>query len=699
MKDVKEAAQLYIQNTWSVVPLVPKEKACRDHDWLKRSYKPEDFNQNDNIGIRSINGIVIIDCDSEEVVKMADTFLPKTRAIWGRKSRLRSKRMYTSTIDKMIAYKDYAADGGEVTLVEIRVNHQDMAPPSVHPNGELLTWSKPPVSATIIKADVLVRSVRLLATAAMIARYYNPEGDRHDWGLALAGFLKGLEVTEQEAVLLLEEAGQIANDHKVRDRLDAIRTTYAKGGDEGVTGAKVLEELMTKGIDFIRTLRKIWGYEQISLKAVQLLNLKHAVIWQQNGDVVLLTEEEGEPLRFSNLSAMSQVYNEKVVVGYTARGLPKLAKLGDVWLDSPKRRLYNGIELQPNKKQERPNYYNIWKDWPVKSVSGSWSLFRAHIKEVIADGDDYIEQYVLAWMAQAIQHPDRQGYTAIALQGDQGVGKSTFGEWFGSLFGEHFLEINSSIQLTGRFNAHFHNAIFVFADEAAWPGDRAGIGALRRMITQNTIAIERKGVDILTVKNHIHLMLASNAKWIVPAAAKERRFVVLRLSNKHRNDVDWFKAIHKELFEQGGREALLHDMLSWNSDINLRKIPDTKPLAEQKMFSFGYEEKWWYEKLCEGVLLSLEEADDFESFAWPPKIRYSDLHADYLEFTDKHFKNQRNPKSTQNQLGNFLKKFAPGQKQREMFRGKREIFRSMPTLEECREIWVLETGIQIDYGD
>lgn len=683
--NIFEAADLYIKKGWQVVPLLPGGKACKDANWLKMIFQPKHFKDGDNIGLRSVDGLTIIDEDCEEVVQLADHFLPPTKAIYGRKSKPKSKRLYFSTFEKIEAYKD--TENGN-TLIEIRVKHQDMAPPSTHPSGELLEWHVCDEATKVEEVD-LRRAVRLLASASLILRYYNPPGARHDWGLGLAGLLKQLGVQEDEAVKMFQVAGDAAGDRDIEDRLGGIRTTFARGDDDAVQGAKALEDSMDKGKAFVVSLRRIWGSDaSLDKKKVELLNETHAMVFQQNGEVVVLSKMEDGEIRFSKPQIMPQVYNEPVVYDYTLTGQPKYKKLGQVWLDSPNRKLFKGIGLYPKDGDCPEGFYNLWNGFSVEPKQGKWPRFKAHLLDVVAQGNKKRAQYILSWMAQCVQKPDTQGLTAIALKGGQGVGKSTFASWFGSLFGPHYLSINSSSQLTGRFNAHFHNSIFVFADEAAWPGDKAGIGALRRMVTEETLTIERKGVDILTVKNHIHLMLASNSDWVVPAALDERRFAVFELTDEHQNDSKWFAEIQRELFMYGGLQALLYDLLNMDiSKVNLRMPPYTKELGEQKVQSLDPIHSWWYEKLCMGDLVEGK---------WPAKVMYAGLHDDYCIYTDKHYRVQRSRKRTQVELGNFLKKFAPGDRQRMMFDGSREIFRDMPSLKKCRSVWTQLTGIEFE---
>lgn len=241
LSDVQEEARRCIARGWSIVPLEPRAKQCVHKDWLTRDYAASDVQDDQNLGIKSINGLVDVDCDCEEAVFFAVVFLPKTTAVYGRASRPRSHWLYhCADIREPLALKDLIL---KKMLVEIRVNHQSMAPPSVHPEGEIVAWNNPDPKAMVVDKALLVRGVQLVATGSLIARYYNAPGDRHDWGVAMAGTLRRLGINQAEADRLMERAGKWVKDDKVKDRLDAVRSTYARNENEPATGGKTLAEL------------------------------------------------------------------------------------------------------------------------------------------------------------------------------------------------------------------------------------------------------------------------------------------------------------------------------------------------------------------------------------------------------------------------------------------------------------------------
>tara|TARA_R110002110_G_scaffold159614_1_gene357517 strand:+ start:371 stop:2320 length:1950 start_codon:yes stop_codon:yes gene_type:complete len=252
--NVKTWATDYLARGWAVVPLTPGSKVCKTPGWTNLIFQPSDFRPKDNIGIRSVQGIVILDIDCAEAVAVADAFLPPTEAVYGRASKPRSKRVYTSKFTKTVAYKDL--DAG-TTLLEIRAEHQDMAPPSRHPDGEVLEWDGEIGVATEVPAAQLLYASRLAASCAVVGRYYNPAGNRHEWCLALSGMLRRCGVVEDDCVTLLEMAGKWAHDSKIPDRVVEVRATYSHGDDDPFTGAPSLGELGTPKL--AATLSKIWG--------------------------------------------------------------------------------------------------------------------------------------------------------------------------------------------------------------------------------------------------------------------------------------------------------------------------------------------------------------------------------------------------------------------------------------------------------
>ena len=284
----------------------------------------------------------------------------------------------------------------------------------------------------------------------------------------------------------------------------------------------------------------------------------------------------------------------------------KKVPLGHWWLRHPDRRQYRGLTFEPAAEREINGRLNLWRGWGVEPTAGDWSLMRRHVVEVLASGNAAHADYIVRWIAWTVQHPARRAEAAIVFKGKRGTGKGTLGNALCRIFGQHGTHISSADHLAGRFNGHLRDACFLFADEAYWPGDKGAEGSLKRLVTEPDLFIEAKGKDGVTVPNMLHVMMASNEDWIVPAGEDERRYAVFNVSDCHKQDEAWFGPLNAQL-DAGGYAAMLHDLLRMDlGDFHPRKVPRTEALVEQQSRGLGPEDAWWCELLETGVLVGCE---------------------------------------------------------------------------------------------
>ena len=232
---------------------------------------------------------------------------------------------------------------------------------------------------------------------------------------------------------------------------------------------------------------------------------------------------------------------------------------GRWWLSHPERRQYGTVVYAPNAAP--PDALNLWTGWGCAPRAGDCGLYLTHLEKNICNDDRTNAAYLLNWMAHAVQRVKRQGEVAVVLRGKEGTGKGVFATQFGGLFGPHFLHISHAKHLVGHFNAHLQQCSLLYADEAFYAGDRSHEGILKALVTEATLMVEPKGINAFAARNHIHLVMASNGEWVVPAGADARRYFVLDVSDERKQDTEFFGAVVKQM-ESGGREALLHMLLA-----------------------------------------------------------------------------------------------------------------------------------------
>jgi hypothetical protein len=273
----------------------------------------------------------------------------------------------------------------------------------------------------------------------------------------------------------------------------------------------------------------------------------------------------------------------------------------------PRRKQYRGVTFVPAGAPVIDGRLNLWRGWGVEPKRGEWPLLREHMFEVLAARDDDVDRYNHNWCAWAVQHPAEQAEVALTFRGGLGTGKGTIGKAMCRIFGQHARHLSSPEHMTGRFNAHFRLCCFLFADECYGPKDKSAEGTLKRLITEPTLQIEPKGCDIVEEPNRLHVMIASNHDWVIPAGEFERRFAVQDVAEIHRQDPDWFGPIYKEM-RSGGLQAMLYDLLHYDlGDWHPRQIVRTAALAKQQAESLSALDQWWLELLQTGVLEGASE--------------------------------------------------------------------------------------------
>lgn len=461
---------------------------------------------------------------------------------------------------------------------------------------------------------------------------------------------------------------------------------------------KISESVLDKGQKATKYARRQIerAHEEAINPALRELNEKHAVIADIGGKCRVIHEVPDLALKRSRLSKQAfedfrnRYMHRQIEIGKDKDGKPTYMQMGKWWLQHPQRKQYEGITFAPG--HDVPGYYNLWKGFAFETRAGNCDMFLEHTKQIVCGNNQEYFDYLMGWMASAVQRPASPGHTAIVLRGKRGTGKSFFAKTFGSLFGRHYLQIADGRHLVGNFNAHLRDCVVLFGDEAFYAGDKKHESVLKLLITEEMLAVEGKGIDVELSSNFLHIILASNERWVIPAGENERRFLMLDVLDTRAQDTDYFQQMQAEL-DEGGYEGLLYMLMHYDlSKFQVRNVPKTEALHEQKMLSLNTEEEWWYGKLKDGRLLP-------DHSKWKQEVRRGGLIDDYTEYTRRFNIARRGNETT---VGRFMHRMVPGlesiQKKENVevptgrgdyseTRVLRPYFYRLPNLDECRKAW------------
>lgn len=330
------------------------------------------------------------------------------------------------------------------------------------------------------------------------------------------------------------------------------------------------------------------------------LNEKHAVV--RNGGRILVTwfDDRGGN-EFGSVEDVHKWYaNRMMPVPNSNRWHP----ISKYWLSHADRRQYNRVVFCPDETRVGPDELNLWSGWAIPpSTENSTKLILRHIFEVLANGNQEYCNYIVAWLAHMIQRPAEKPGVALVFKGGKGAGKDTLAVMMRMIVGNnHTAHINRPDLLTQKFNAHFEKALFAHVEEAFWAGSKQDKGTLQALITSETTTLERKGIDPITIESFVRLLMTTNEDWVVPASADERRYAVFNVSNARIGDRNYFDALYEEM-RKGGAGAFLNYLQRYDlSDFEVREVPQTGALIEQKLATLSGLERWWYDVLSDGIL-------------------------------------------------------------------------------------------------
>jgi AAA domain/Bifunctional DNA primase/polymerase, N-terminal len=244
----------YHARGWMPIPIPHGSKNPNRKGWQKENWSCDDlprcFNNGQGVGLllgKPSGGLVDIDLDCAKALGIADAILPATNMVSGRDSAPSSHRWYIcEPLLATVKFKDpsLADADARAMIVEFRsTGSQTIAPPSIHPSGEIYQWYGE-LSPIRIDGNALLKSVSKLAACALVARHWQ-NGQRHDTALALSGVLLRAGWLRARVERFISLVATAANDEELDDRVRTVETTEQRIiAGEKATGLPILTNLI-----------------------------------------------------------------------------------------------------------------------------------------------------------------------------------------------------------------------------------------------------------------------------------------------------------------------------------------------------------------------------------------------------------------------------------------------------------------------
>lgn len=217
------------------------------------------------------------------------------------------------------------------------------------------------------------------------------------------------------------------------------------------------------------------------------------------------------------------------------------------------------------------------------------------IRKAWCGGNEALFNWVMDWYAHSIQKPWKKMKTSIVLKGKEGAGKGMINQIHAKVFGDtHFFQPTSQEDMFGQFNYLLKNRLFVFADEMTWGGDKKRSGILKKLLSEESVSINKKFAPQQSVSNCMNFVFSSNEEHVVPAGINARRYTMLDLGD------DFFSLTRiqqKELYDfcPYSWAKFLYDRDI--SGFNPNQSYITEGLTDQKLLSMSPIQNFWINRL------------------------------------------------------------------------------------------------------
>ena len=294
------------------------------------------------------------------------------------------------------------------------------------------------------------------------------------------------------------------------------------------------------------------------------------------------------------------------------KGELQSSPLGTYWISSPERRQYDGgMAFMPQHDGDVGNRLNLFRGFGVKAIkpdgksgAAGCQKFLDFMRDIICSGNEAHFDYLLKREATIFQKRIRSEIALGLRTKEEGCGKGFYEATMGRLLGNHAMQVTNPKHIVGNFNPHLETLLRLTADEALFVGNPEHRNALFGLITEPTLTIEPKGCALYKADSYLNLSITSNADHFLPVSGTARRFLIPTVSAARKQDFAYFAGLQAEL-DNGGYEALLYHLLHEVdlTDFNVREVPQTEALRQQRDHSLPPLEAWWCELLETGTLM------------------------------------------------------------------------------------------------
>ena len=366
---------------------------------------------------------------------------------------------------------------------------------------------------------------------------------------------KGLEI----AILMFDGLMVYGNYYKDKGLLEDI-TRYVENKMNGLdmiwtykehnTELKIPDDFVVK--QTVKNNKNENSFEYVAKEFekthLKIIN-KSLFVKHDNNNIIFLTQAQLK-MSYSHLSYDEPIYNDKgIFTGYNT--LPFITK----WIGFTHNiRRKDDVDIYPNSTDCPENIFNLWRPFAMELLTDSYTHkqtelnFILHHIKILCNHDENVYDYFIKWIAQMIQYPHIKTIMPTFISGE-GSGKGTLFKLFEKMLGYEkvFETTNPSRDVWGDFNGMMCNCFLVNLNELSKKDTMEAEGKIKGLITDNTLAINQKGIPQYKIKSYHRFITTTNKEEPINSTNGDRRNLIIRSSDEKKGDYIYFETMHKFL--------------------------------------------------------------------------------------------------------------------------------------------------------
>ncbi|MBD9356961.1 DUF5906 domain-containing protein [Methylomonas albis] len=334
---------------------------------------------------------------------------------------------------------------------------------------------------------------------------------------------------------------------------------------------------------------------------------------------------QGNVLTFEAPAEFKKKFMHAPLIGMSdGHGRGKRKNPGQAWMEWPGKNIkLGGTGFFPDPKKCPADALNFYRGLQVKPKAGDVKPYLDHLRYVICAGHEPSFHYLVGWMAHLFQKPDIKPSVAVVLKSVEGTGKGTMAEPLLRILGSHGNKTNGAYAIAGRFNGLVANRLMIFADEVDLT-DKHVADRLKGIISETTVNLERKGLEIEPLPNYCRLIFASNHSRVLSAGIRERRYLVLEPSDGFAQDPGYFRRLWHWINHDGPAKLLNYLLIVNIAYFDPYRCPQTAALIAEKLGNLSGVNQFFYHQIAKA-----------EPFGGRPRIRATELVDEYVAWSSE----------------------------------------------------------------